>query len=75
MSIMNYYYEYIVQFALSQMDEGLLNNRREVQCIICPFIHQMFISDPNLAKLVHFQVRVYNSYLPSLHWYTSEQSK
>ncbi|XP_060079254.1 integrator complex subunit 2-like [Ylistrum balloti] len=38
-----------------QEDEGLLNNRREVQCIICPFIHQMFISDPNLAKLVHFQ--------------------
>ncbi|KAL3858011.1 hypothetical protein ACJMK2_012627 [Sinanodonta woodiana] len=34
---------------------GLLSNLREVQCLICSYIHQSFISDPNLAKLVHFQ--------------------
>ena len=29
---------------------------REIQCIVCSTLHQMFISDPKLAKLVHFQV-------------------
>uniref|UniRef100_A0A673ZP22 Integrator complex subunit 2 n=1 Tax=Salmo trutta TaxID=8032 RepID=A0A673ZP22_SALTR len=28
---------------------------REVQCLICCLLHQMFIADPNIAKLVHFQ--------------------
>ncbi|XP_012161809.1 integrator complex subunit 2 [Ceratitis capitata] len=28
---------------------------REIQGIICSFIHQAFISEPSLAKLVHFQ--------------------
>ncbi|CAL8102119.1 unnamed protein product [Orchesella dallaii] len=28
---------------------------KEVQSLICSFLHQMFISDPMLAKLVHFQ--------------------
>ena len=35
---------------------GLLSNLREVQCLICCLLHQMFIADPNIAKLVHFQV-------------------
>lgn len=35
---------------------GLLSDLREVQCLICCLIHQMFIADPNIAKLVHFQV-------------------
>lgn len=40
----------------SEMKESsLLTNLREVQCLICSFLHQMFIADPNLAKLVHFQ--------------------
>ncbi|XP_074643073.1 integrator complex subunit 2-like [Tubulanus polymorphus] len=30
-------------------------NLREVHCLICTRVHQMFISDPSLAKLVHFQ--------------------
>ncbi|GAB1607223.1 integrator complex subunit 2-like [Argonauta hians] len=36
-------------------ETSLLSNLREVQCLICCFLHQMFIADPNLAKLVHFQ--------------------
>jgi integrator complex subunit 2 len=28
---------------------------RDIQCIICSFIHQMFIENSNLAELVHFQ--------------------
>ncbi|XP_053310562.1 integrator complex subunit 2 isoform X1 [Spea bombifrons] len=36
-------------------DENLLCNLREVQCLICCLLHQMFIADPNIAKLVHFQ--------------------
>ncbi|XP_065215851.1 integrator complex subunit 2 [Planococcus citri] len=28
---------------------------REVQSIICSFLHQTFIADPSLCKLVHFQ--------------------
>ncbi|XP_076108239.1 integrator complex subunit 2-like [Mytilus galloprovincialis] len=36
-------------------EEGLLHNRREIQCVICSFIHKIFISDPHLAKLIHFQ--------------------
>ncbi|MCI4388170.1 hypothetical protein PGIGA_G00082510 [Pangasianodon gigas] len=34
---------------------GLLSDIREVQCLICSLLHQMFIADPNIAKLVHFQ--------------------
>uniref|UniRef100_A0A8C4SC60 Integrator complex subunit 2 n=2 Tax=Erpetoichthys calabaricus TaxID=27687 RepID=A0A8C4SC60_ERPCA len=45
--------------SLSSCTEGtgdsLLNNLREVQCLICCLLHQMFIADPNIAKLVHFQ--------------------
>lgn len=28
---------------------------REIKCVICGFIHQMFIENTNLAELVHFQ--------------------
>lgn len=31
---------------------------REIQCIVCSFIHQMFIDNANLAELVHFQVNM-----------------
>ena len=34
----------------------MLSNLREVQGLICSHLHQKFIADPNLAKLVHFQV-------------------
>nr|KAI8738299.1 integrator complex subunit 2 [Biomphalaria glabrata] len=32
-----------------------LSSLREVRCLIFSYIHQVFIADPNLAKLVHFQ--------------------
>lgn len=38
-----------------QSESGLLSDLREVQCLICCLLHQMFIADPNIAKLVHFQ--------------------
>ncbi|XP_046325730.2 integrator complex subunit 2-like isoform X2 [Haliotis rufescens] len=34
---------------------GQLSDLREVQCLIFSHLHQVFIADPNLAKLVHFQ--------------------
>lgn len=37
-------------------EDSLLCNMREVQCLICCLLHQMFIADPNIAKLVQFQV-------------------
>lgn len=41
-------------------DEGipgnLLSSLREIHCLICSTLHQMFIADPKVAKLVHFQV-------------------
>uniref|UniRef100_A0A8K9WXX6 Integrator complex subunit 2 n=1 Tax=Oncorhynchus mykiss TaxID=8022 RepID=A0A8K9WXX6_ONCMY len=37
------------------LEGGLLSDLREVQCRICCLLHQMFIADPNIAKLVHFQ--------------------
>ncbi|XP_056140438.1 integrator complex subunit 2 isoform X2 [Lampris incognitus] len=39
----------------AEPEEGLLSDLREVQCLICCLLHQMFIADPNIAKLVHFQ--------------------
>uniref|UniRef100_A0A6I8P0Y9 Integrator complex subunit 2 n=1 Tax=Ornithorhynchus anatinus TaxID=9258 RepID=A0A6I8P0Y9_ORNAN len=36
-------------------EDSLLCNLREVQCLICCLLHQMYIADPNIAKLVHFQ--------------------
>lgn len=38
-----------------EADAGLLQPLREVQGLICTHLHQIFISDPNLAKLIHFQ--------------------
>uniref|UniRef100_H2ZQV9 Integrator complex subunit 2 n=1 Tax=Ciona savignyi TaxID=51511 RepID=H2ZQV9_CIOSA len=34
---------------------NLLTCKREVHCLICSQLHQMFIEDPTLARLVHFQ--------------------
>ncbi|MBN3272797.1 INT2 protein, partial [Polyodon spathula] len=39
----------------AEKEGSLLSNLREVQCLICCLLHQMFIDDPNIAKLVHFQ--------------------
>ncbi|KAG9351846.1 hypothetical protein JZ751_023097 [Albula glossodonta] len=40
----------------AEPEAGLLSDLREVQCLICCLLHQMFIADPNIAKLVHFQI-------------------
>lgn len=45
------------QLEEEEKEDSLLCNLREVQCLICCHLHQMFIADPNIAKLVHFQVR------------------
>lgn len=44
------------QGAEAEEEESLLCNLREVQCLICCLLHQMYIADPNIVKLVHFQV-------------------
>jgi len=41
---------------LEEEEDSLLCNLREVQCLICCLLHQMYIADPNIVKLVHFQV-------------------
>ncbi|CAG5021643.1 unnamed protein product [Parnassius apollo] len=38
-----------------QVKPELMWSLREVRSIICSFLHQIFISEPSLAKLVHFQ--------------------
>uniref|UniRef100_H0VJP9 Integrator complex subunit 2 n=2 Tax=Cavia porcellus TaxID=10141 RepID=H0VJP9_CAVPO len=40
---------------MEESEDNLLCNLREVQCLICCLLHQMYIADPNIAKLVHFQ--------------------
>lgn len=41
---------------VEEEEDSLLCNLREVQCLICCLLHQMYIADPNIVKLVHFQV-------------------
>ena len=41
----------ILEAGLSEAE----SNVREVK-LICAYLHETFINDPNLAKLVHFQV-------------------
>jgi integrator complex subunit 2 len=46
---------------------------RDIQCIVCSFIHQMFIENSSLAELVHFQgypkslIPVLVNGVPSMH--------
>ena len=39
-------------------NSAVMCNIREIQCRVCSFLHQVFIADPNMIKLVHFQVRL-----------------
>ena len=41
---------------LSQPFGPLLSVQREVVCLVCSHLHQVFIGNPTVAKLVHFQV-------------------
>ena len=45
----------ILEAGLSEAE----SNVREVK-LICAYLHETFINDPNLAKLVHFQVCMCN---------------
>ena len=29
---------------------------REIHCLVCSYLHQTFIAEPSLVKLIHFQV-------------------
>jgi len=35
---------------------GQMWSLREIRSVVCSYLHQVFIADPSLAKLVHFQV-------------------
>lgn len=35
---------------------GQMWSLREIRSVVCSYLHQVFIADPPLAKLVHFQV-------------------
>lgn len=47
--------EACLETAADRMETGHRWALREVRGIICSFIHQVFISEPSLARLVHFQ--------------------
>lgn len=57
----------------SEESGPLLSSVREVQCLVCSWLHQMFIADPSLVKLIHFQgyplqlLRVTVAGVPSMH--------
>lgn len=38
-----------------RINPGQLWSLREIRSIICSYLHQVFIADPSLAKLIHFQ--------------------
>jgi len=38
-----------------QSNSAVMYTIREIQCRVCSFLHQVFIADPNMVKLVHFQ--------------------
>ncbi len=41
----------------SSSSSSQLSDLKEVRALICSYLHEAFIADPFLAKLVHFQVR------------------
>ncbi|KAG1673893.1 Integrator complex subunit 2 [Nymphon striatum] len=51
----------------------VLSNLQEVQCLVCSHLHEIFIEQPSLAKLVHFQgyprelIPMAVSGIPSMH--------
>lgn len=54
---------------IEEGEDNLLCNLREVQCLICCLLHQMYIADPNIAKLVHFQVCFKECCSYGRHWF------
>lgn len=37
---------------------GQIWSLREIRSVVCSYLHQVFIVDPSLTKLVHFQVNI-----------------
>ena len=52
----------LLEAGLSQADSHV----REVK-LICSYLHETFINDPNLAKLVHFQVTLLLHHINLVH--------
>lgn len=58
---------------LKSDDEGLLSTMRECRTLVCSQLHQMFIADPQLVHLVHYQgypaplLPMTVSLIPSMH--------
>ncbi|KAK0165379.1 hypothetical protein PV328_003895 [Microctonus aethiopoides] len=56
-----------------QQIHGQMWSLREVRSVVCSYLHQVFITDPSLAKLVHFQgyprelLPITVSGIPSMH--------
>jgi hypothetical protein len=48
--------DFTYYFLFMQRKLGQLWALREVRSLVCSFLHQVFIADTSLAKLVHFQV-------------------
>ncbi|XP_043267070.1 integrator complex subunit 2 [Venturia canescens] len=52
---------------------GQMWSLREIRSVVCSYLHQLFIADPSLAKLVHFQgyprelLPITVSGIPSMH--------
>lgn len=44
-----------------QIVPGQLWSLREIRSVICSYLHQVFIMEPSLVKLVHFQVKNFSS--------------
>ncbi|OQR68982.1 integrator complex subunit 2-like [Tropilaelaps mercedesae] len=45
----------LLEICLASGDEGLLSSTRECRTLVCSQLHQMFIADPQLVHLVHYQ--------------------
>ncbi|EFX85507.1 hypothetical protein DAPPUDRAFT_300423 [Daphnia pulex] len=54
-SVVQIVLELCLQTPEDEANDQRLSELREIQSIVCSFLHQLFIADPNLVKLVHFQ--------------------
>ena len=45
----------LIELLINGDNREVDNEQRQVQCHICCFIHELFIDEPQLCKLIHFQ--------------------
>lgn len=55
--VLGCYMDFFFFFKFQESAQGEISCLREVQCAVFSFLHQAFIKDPYLAKLLHFQVK------------------